>query len=205
MAGFGLVEALIAGALALLLLGLLHRFLVPVMQANARTSVKVHLRQQATVSLDKFTGDMTASSAHTVSYLAKDPDDPNSPIVVALTRLDSVTSTGTPLYQDYLTVYVWKPDKRQLIQKRCPPEPPNLKDAPSISRAVALSPEELQQLAATDNGTERILAGEVTLFDPFPDWPVSSPAKLRIRLEKDVPGRTAPEVLELERVVRFRN
>lgn len=203
--GIGLIEVLVAATLAILLLSLLHRFLVPVLQTNARVSVLVHLRQQATVSLEHLARDFRATSGSTISYLPRSSSAPDQPVVLALNRVESVTSSGRQLYENRVTLYVWDPVAKTLKREVWPPEPPTLAETPDGTRPITFDELELLELALTDNGTEKLLASDVEEFQPLQAWPITLPVEATLRLEKPQPGRESPAQLEIRKKLGFRN
>lgn len=201
--GIGLVEVIIGASLALLLLGLLHRLLLPVLHTGARTSVRVHLRQQAEVSIRKLQQDLRLTNGSALSYLPADPAQPDQPVVLALNRVDSVSGAGRRTYQPTVVVYTWDRTNKELRRHRI--DPTRLGLAPVLSLPTLLSDDQLRQVAQGTTGPGYLLAQGVENFDPLGSWPVTLPVRATIRLEKERGGQDAPEVLELNLVLGFRN
>ncbi|MCA9792207.1 MAG: hypothetical protein KC910_10445 [Candidatus Eremiobacteraeota bacterium] len=200
-----LIELIIYAGLSLLLLGLLFYLLWPSARASGAATAKVRLHQMATNVLSKLARDLASSNASAISLL--DSGDPAQPVGLALVQPRGLSASGQTSWQTEAICYLLLPDEGRLVRQLCPPEPPSVVFV--ASRPTLLSTEELLAVAQNPNQTRRTLAQQVTRFDIYHEGDtraqVVSPLRVRIRLEADVPGRTAPEVFELERTLALRD
>ncbi|MGE0495935.1 MAG: hypothetical protein AB7S38_42410 [Vulcanimicrobiota bacterium] len=203
--GVTLIELIIYAGLSLLLLGLLFYLLWPSARASGVATAKVRLHQMATNVLTKLGRDLATSNASAVSLL--DSAAAPQPNGLALVQARGLTASGQTSWQTEAICYLFLPEQGRVVRQLCPPEPPSVVFL--ASRPALLSASDLLAVAQNSNQTRRTLAQQVTRFEVFHEGDtrarVVSPLRVRIRLEADVPGRTAPEVFELERTFALRD
>lgn len=195
-----LLEVMVAFSLALILLTLLHRFLVPVIQVSSRVSTRTYLYDQAVHSLTVLTEDIRESTFGSVSYRA--PSEGKSP-TVALCRRDGLTSKGYARYEREAAVFFVDRENAELRRRTWPPEPPDFSKNLDASLPLRFAPAELD--AFDDHPRAgKLMATGVKEFQPFVEWPPSQVIVCRLVLEQDVPGKL-PARFELERKTALRN
>lgn len=200
--GLTLVEVLIASSMAVLLVWLLYQLLVPVAQAGSRTSVRVHMAQQATLAMDTIGRLLQSSGGSGISYLPASTS--GGPVVLAISPRAGLAATGRQIYSNEIEVVVWQPADGRLSIRTWPPGPPNLGLTPDSSSPTILTATQLGSFVPIADQA-KLLASNVVEFQPLSSFPPSPVSIMNIVLEKDVPGRTTPERFELNRSVYFRN
>lgn len=152
--GFTLVEVMVAGALSILVMGLVYAFLVPTMRAQLRGSTRAQLQLEATTALETIARDLYRSAPGAWS-LRSEP-----PAALGLMRQDTVLTTGQRAWETFVIVYAQLDDR--LVRRQWPPEPPSLGIPPPGGGApLRLGPAELAQVANTPAARSRWLARDV--------------------------------------------
>ncbi len=152
--GFTLVEVMVAGALTLLVLGLVYAFLVPTMRAQLKGTTRAQLQLEATNALETMARDLYRTAPGAWS-LRSEP-----PVALGLMRQDTVLATGQRTWDPFVIVYAQLDDR--LVRRQWPPEPPTLTVAvPGGSAPMRLGPDELRQVAREPAVGTRWLARDV--------------------------------------------
>lgn len=201
--GATLVEVMIAGSVALLLLGLLARFLVPAMRYSTEGSIKVELQQQAVIAINQMVSALQDSAAQGVSFTD------TAPIALGVVPIEDIDSNGQPVWSDELTVFYHDDTEDRLFKKTYPPTPPALPIAFASDRPPLVTRPQLSQIAGQPNASERSLARDVLEFEVSHQngkgSTIFQPIILRLLLEKEVPHTERRARVELTRRVFLRN
>ncbi|GMU50977.1 MAG: hypothetical protein AMXMBFR33_01230 [Candidatus Xenobia bacterium] len=152
--GFTLVEIMVAGALSLLVMGLVYAFLVPTMRAQLRGSTRAQLQLEATTALEAMARDLYRSAPGAWSLRTE------RPAALGLMRQDTVLATGQRAWESFVIVYAQLDDR--LVRRQWPPEPPSLGiPLPGGGAPLRLGAAELAQVANTPAAQSRWLARDV--------------------------------------------
>ncbi|HXE73733.1 MAG TPA: hypothetical protein VNO81_13810 [Candidatus Nitrosotenuis sp.] len=206
--GATLIEVLVGGGLAVLVLTVLIMFLLAAFKFSGQGTARVEMQQQAVVALERMASELQRSSTEAVALLSRDPLKPQNPVAFALTRLKDVSGEGDPIWEEKLIVYYWDRERSLLLRREWPPAPPTLGLSLSSRRANKVSPADLISLASSTNGTEKLLARGVCSFDVTHAGSGSSiepPLTLTLGLEREVARQKGPETFQLSRTVTLRN
>ncbi len=200
--GFTLVEVMVAGSVALLLLGLLVRFLVPAMRYTAEGNIRVDMQQQALIALNQMTAELQRSAPSGISFRA------TAPVALGIVAIDDIDGAGRPVWDNQALVYHFDSTSQTLVKETYPPANPDLGKTFLISRPTDFTPNELANLAGTANGSEKTLARGVIGFlvgdsDPTPG--LQPPIVLELQLEKEVPHTAKRASVTMTRRVFLRN
>lgn len=195
--GLTLVEVLVALTLGILLLALLNQLLVPVLRTNSRLSVRVHLRQQATTTLNHLSRDLRSTSGGGLSY------QPGPPLFLSVSPVSGLSSEGHPLHQSHLVLYRWSGEGGEVRRWQYDGTNPSTGLIFQPDRATLLSGVQIATLVSTEP-FGRFLAGGVTEFKAFESWPPGPLNRATITLERKV-GPNKVERLRVVEGVGFRN
>ena len=187
--GYGLMEVLIAVALAVLLLLMLHRFLVAILQGSSQNSVQVHLSRQANLLANRLEQDLKATDGSGLSYVRN-----SSLTAIAICKRDGLGPDGTRLYEQALRIYFWTPQSKQVL-------PAGL--VGDVTRAVHLDAEDLAVIVG-ELPSSKLVAASVVDFEPIQEWPPQAVTKIEVRLEQATGGVGRKADYELTREVGFR-
>lgn len=196
--GYGLIEVLIALALASLLTLLLHRFLVAILHASSKNAVQVHLSRQANNLATRLERDLKATDGSGLSYL-RDP----AVTAIAICRGNGLEPNGLRLYEQKLRVYFWKPESKQVryLELEAADLPGTV--VADVTQAIHLEPDELLVLLSGEPAS-KLVAASVIEFLPLQDWPPQPLTKLLVRLEQNTAGAGQRATYELVREIAFR-
>lgn len=192
---FTLLELVVASTLLLLLLGLAFSFLVPALRYSRTGMVESEIQQAATLSMRRIVGDLEDANAAGISWQSE-------PTVLSVHRVVDANDKGRKVYAGELVVYLWDKDRKLLLRRTWPPEPPSLPAAPTTDAPFRVDSVGLGLLAAERDGKERILARyveEFSLQHAGVDDHIGQPLTVRLLLENQT------EVFELEREVSLRS
>ena len=198
--GFTLLEVLVAGALGLMLLGLLHQFLVPIIETSSRVTAEEHLTDQGLLVLSRLSSELAESTPGSLSFSGPET---NQRRVVGVTRRDGVSAEGRKLWRKEASVYFWDQQSGQVRWRSWPPAPPDFGLIPRVDRPLVFSSDELNTLSNTVGGS-KLLASDVIEFQPFVDWPPTYSVTSRIVLEQKLPWERDAHC-EWSRVTAFKN
>ena len=196
--GYGLMEVLIAVALAVLLLLMLHRFLVAILQGSSQNSVEVHLSRQAHLLATRMERDLKETDGSGLSFVK------NSTLTaIAICKRDGLGPDGTRLYEQALRIYFWTPQTKQvrLFDLGTEDLPAGL--VGDVTRAVHLHGEDLAAIVG-EVPSSKLVAASVVEFEPIQEWPPQAVTKLTVRLEQATGGVGRKADYELTREVGFR-
>jgi hypothetical protein len=197
--GIGLIEVLIAAALGLVLLGLLHQMLVPVMRANSKTTVKVNLRLEATRTLAHLAEDLQGCGGTGLSY---QPATSSGRSLLAISSPTDITSSGRKVYEQRLLGYSWDPSSKE-VRRADWTESSGLGLTIDPSRPTILEPLELARLSSERN-MGRLLASGVEEFVPLDNWP-PEPCNTSVLVIARQYGPNQTLTLTVRRSISFRN
>ncbi len=199
---FTLVEVLVAGLLTLILLGMIFWFLIPSLRYSSQNAMRVEGQQQALNALNKAERDLQSTAMGGVSLFPQDPGNPNDPVGVALVPLRDVDNDSRQLWQTSWTLIYWDRGTRKLMRKT------ELHSSPDPRKPQLMTLTQFRSVCATPNGTEQMLATEVTDFDVLDATPGSGiglPLTLTVEVERKTAARPTPEKFQLERALTLRN
>lgn len=196
--GFTLPEALIAGGIVLLLLGVLIQTLLPALRYSAEGTVRVELQQSGYLALRQITDDLQKTTAAGVSFQA-------TPVAaLAINSIDSIDGTGKRVWSDQVHLYGLDSPSRKLLLE------PHTVTQTSLALPSLLSTSDITTLMSGTSGRERTLASNVENFEVTPYLSATAtlpaqPMSVRIRLGKDLPHTAHRAQIELMRSVFLRN
>ncbi|MBI3927350.1 MAG: type II secretion system protein [Armatimonadetes bacterium] len=201
--GLSLIEVLVAAALSLMLLGLFWTFLVPAFGYYVRGAARAELQQSALVAGEKVVADLRRSAPGGISIRSAGTD---SPTVLAVHPLETVTADGTQVWSDQLTIYFWWASDGRLWAKKWPPGPPEAGFSVQSDKPIRVDEATLLEVAQERNGTETMLAENVARFevvDAAPEPGISRPVTLTLEFEKET--SSGPQRLTVSQDVFLRN
>lgn len=199
--GLTLLEMIVAAALFGLLATLIVQVLVPVGKGSVRATQQVELQQSAALALDQLARDVTASAPRGVTVAASGGTAADSTALVGIQRLQDVAADGSQVLDDRLVVVWWNAQEGRLWRKTWPPGPPD-DDDHLPGTQWRLSAAELGQVAAAQNGYERMLARNVKSFSLTLN---AESVSVKLSLEAPAPDGRPPERFELERHIYLRS
>ncbi len=192
------MEVLIAVALAVLLLLMLHRFLVAILQGSSQNSVQVHLSRQANLLATRLEQDLKATDGSGLSYVKN-----SSLTAIAICKRDGLGPDGTRLYEQALRIYFWTPQSKQVRVFDLGSEDLPAGLVGDVTRAVHLDAEDLAVIVG-ELPSSKLVAASVVDFEPIQEWPPQAVTKIEVRLEQATGGVGRKADYELIREVGFR-
>ncbi len=209
LAGFTLLEVLVATALMLMLFGLVFAFLIPGMRTYALGSVQAEMQQEATMLLRNITNDLdlAVSGGVTVSPVTI-PTPNNGPVYLAVMKIESINDKGQQKWEDALYVYYWEKSGASVIRKIWTSTSlPSL--GKTLSAPVHFSDSELTQIINEPTLRTKVVARDVSLFEiagaTGSAWP-QPPYTVTVEItRKAATGRSEPEKFKLCRIFSLRN
>ncbi len=193
------VEMMIACAVVVLLGLMTINFLVPALSLSAQGSIRAEMQQQASVAMIRMVQDLEATSVGGIGLL---PPNGTNPTGFAVNKIVAA-SDQSQTWADNLVCYLYYPDKKKLMRKTFPPNPPALTLPFNTNRPFRVTPVDLMQIANQANGTEMTLAINVEGF--VVDMPGRSPVEIKLTLQQTVPHTQKLESLQFRRSVTVRN
>lgn len=112
--GLTLTEVIVAAALGLMALGLAWSYLIPVLRASTRGSLRVEMEQQALVALGKIVGDLQSSNVGGLSVRVTDP------VALVIQPLKGVREDGVQVWDQGVVVYYRDSESRALVRFEYP-------------------------------------------------------------------------------------
>lgn len=149
-----------------MVLGFAVYCLTVTLRAFSRGSNRNDLQQQAVVVLNHMIADLEATSVAGLAIQNGDGSAAGVPVAIALQKVaGTLPPDGMLGWQQAIVVYAWDPHSGYIVRREfASPDAlamaVNLK--PQIPRRVGATV--LQQMAATPNRTDRLLARDVTSF-----------------------------------------
>ncbi|MBI3924749.1 MAG: type II secretion system protein [Armatimonadetes bacterium] len=186
--GFTLPEVLVAAVLTVLFFGMVFAVLIPGARSYVRGAVRADLSQQAALALKALTEDLEATAPALVGVTAQD----RFPVILSMTRLAGVESSGERVWEDRVVLYCWDREKARLLRRE-------VEASLDPRRPRRLTDIEAAALAAGSAREERIMARDLDLFEVAPADP--GPVEVRLRLQRSGAHQTKPEVVELARKI----
>lgn len=193
--GFTLLEVLVAGVLALLLLGLAVGYLFPSLRAAAKFRERSHLQQQAQVIVAKIQQAAQRTSPAGFSW----SEEPQR--VVAFNPAEDLQVLhGVVIWSQRYDLFWWDPDQRALKTEHWPPGTGILSGDEHLPvRAKRLEPLRLNQIVS-DLEAAKVLSWEVRNFDieqQGTEGELRLPVFLTLELGREVvqPGQESWQVL----------
>ncbi len=196
--GFTLPEILIAGGLALLLMGVLIQSLIPAMRYSAEGAVRVELQQAGILALQRMTSDLQKTTAAGVS-LKTGPVD-----AMAVNTIQTVDSGGVRVWSDEINVYSYDPTRKRIEVET------QKVTTPTTAFPNILTSVQIQSIASSQSGRERLLALNVDEFVISPAASATTtlsaqPLSITLKMGKDLPHTPKRATMELVRSVFLRN
>lgn len=158
---FTLLEAIVAGAMLLLLLALTTRALISALSTARRGEQSASLQNQAAVSLNWLTADLRQTKLPQVTLYSS-----SDRAALGLVRFsDRATSTGMLVWEQNLVAYSWHRPTGRLTRRLWPPQPPALSLTLSPGYPAQVTSDQLRQIAETEVTGQRLLATRLKLFE----------------------------------------
>ena len=198
MKAFTLLEVLVAGAIAFLILFLTVQFVIPAMKLSQRTQGRTQMQQGAYTALQKIAQDLQESNAAGLSFRA--PDLVSNVTILVTHPLSAQLLEGRPVYLPRLISYTLA-SSGSLQRKIWQPPPSGLTLQADQGRRLDAS-ELLNLAAATGEYESRQVCRDVYEMSisssvPPPNW--GNPLRLRLAL------RQGQDSFVLEQVRWLRN
>jgi hypothetical protein len=194
--GFTVVEILIAGALAVLVLGIMFSFLTRTTRVTAKGTLRTDMQQAAVRVMNSISRDLELSSAGGVSIDCT----AGGPVMMGVIPIRNVSDDGTQQWDNRLTVYSWGSAGSPVIKKMWKNgDPPTLAVPLSLNGAMPLRVPgtTLSSIAGEPGLQAQILATGVKSFSITHIGTGSSvepPIEVTIELERS--GNTGSTVKE---------
>lgn len=214
---FTLLELLVTMTLLTLVVALGLAFLLPVLRASTRGTLRVEMEQQATVAMNRLVTDLRRTSVSGLS-LRSGPD----PVAVAACPVSGpdlragqpgpVQPDGTVVWSDFFILYSWTAAEAKLKRREWPPGAPSPGPLEtSILNPRHLSADRMAEILAQPAPREIVLATGVKSFEIVPapggtDTLVMQPVAFKLVLErKGNTGHEKPEQFTMIRTLYLRN
>lgn len=194
-AAFTLAEALIAALLLSLLLGVLVQLVLPLGGALRSASHLVAFQQSAAILMDRLRKDSTATPDSAILSRAQPAGR-----TVCLQPVERMSADGAQVFSAQLILYVWRVSDGRVMRKTWPPSPPQLTRLPQPGSLFLPSEAELDQMIATRNGSEKVLAIELEGFQVD-----KQAALLLVQLKFAWLGGKQPERFQLDQQIFLPN
>lgn len=200
------VEMLIACAVLTLLVVMGFNFLYPAWVLSAQGSIRADMQQQGSLALNQMARDLESSSIGGVGLLPPNGTNPTGFSVVRLLRYAPDGSKVWPDGSDGSAVlYLYFPPQRKLVRKTFPPGPPALTLPFAPSRPIRIPATDIESIANSTNGTERVLAINVEGLTVNLAPPGTSPITVTLAFSQVVPHLQKVEAFTLRRAISVRN
>ncbi len=200
------VEMLIACAVVTILVVMGFNFLYPAWVMSAQGSIRSDMQQQASLSLNQMARDLETSSIGGLGLLPPNGTNPTGFSVVKLLRFAPDGSKVWPDGTDGSAVlYIYFPTQRKLVRKTYPPGPPVLSLPFAPSRPIRIPATDIETIANSTNGTERVLAINVEGLTVSLASPGTSPVTVTLTFRQVLPHLQKIEAFTLRRAISVRN
>ena len=110
------MEVLVASAVGLMLLTLVHRFLLPMSELQALGSQRADLQRMAVHTLNLLAGEVRNSSPNGISLLMR-KDHADCPVILAFFPIAGVTADGTVTHRSEPVLYYWDRKRGHLVRQ----------------------------------------------------------------------------------------
>ena len=194
--GFSLLEIMVSMTLALVVFGLTVSFLVSGFRYSGRFSAQGEIQQQLAAAFSRMEMELRTG---TVTGLSTASDGQG--VILSTVALEDLTSSGAARWSDHAVVFVWDKATEKLWSKTWPPKPPVLAFVFDPVNLTPVPSSDLRAIADATNGTEKILAIGVQLFQVTS--PPTSPLSITLRASRNYNGGSVR--FELTRTVAMRN
>ncbi len=156
--GFTVLEMLVVGAVALVILVLLTDLFVTAMRRTQDGRLRVDMQQRAIFAVRRWEDDIERVSARSVVL------KPAEPAAVSMTAADAVNSNGTITWSKTIVCWGLLREERKLIRDTYPPEVPAF--AEPLTSAAPYLPTylELDSLIKETSGAEKTMCEDVEEF-----------------------------------------
>lgn len=141
--------------MALLLAGLAMNFVLSIYHTAGRATVRDGLHSKASVVMTRIIDELRECTAGSVA---------TSPVGLALTPLESTTSTGQKVWAEYSSFYFWSEPRGELFYRKCPPYPSGTSWENGPTRYPAFEESDLSSLFNPDGERAVGLCGDVKKF-----------------------------------------
>lgn len=202
--GLSLLESLVAAGLLALLTGMALMFLVPSLRMSTRSGLRVEMQQQASVLLERLQVDLEHSAPAGVALLPG--RDATQMSGISIQALQGFTSLGAQVWEPKVIAYVWLPGPAVIKRETWTPSlSPSLPVMLMSFRPSRLTYQDLITLSNDPSNPEVVVARGVQLLEVNPGPSGMGAVVIHLVLQREVPGRSTPERLEVRRGVMLRN
>lgn len=177
--GFTVPEILVAAFLGLVVLGMMAQILVPSMLMFRVQSARSDVQQAPLAVVHCLSRALLNTQVESITVLS-------APTAVCWREVDEDApfdiSSGRPRLRPAFSVLYHEPSTKLVWIKRWPPDPPSLPVTFAGDDPPLLSADRLRSVVGARNGTERVLARNVTALTVAGDDPGASLLVLPLRV-----------------------
>lgn len=156
--GFTIVEVMVMAVVGLIVTGILFEFFVTAAHRTEDSRVRVDLQQNGINVLRYIERDLSLTSIHGIAVAE------GTPYVISITRVADWTPAPGVRWEKEQTLYEYDKDKKTLTMESYPPKAPTYSDDLSELAPYLPTAAELQAVATTPGGKERILSSSIEEF-----------------------------------------
>lgn len=151
-AGFTIVEMMVVCAVAFVILGLLADVFIVALQRTNDGRLRVDMQQRGIFAITRWERDIDRTAA---SGMVMEPGDPKR---VAMCRAKSIASTGTPLWEDKIVLWAYRPAQHILTRAVY------FRTSDALWFEAPLTLADLQSLSEETSLEEKTMCGDVEEF-----------------------------------------
>lgn len=157
--GFSIVEVMVIASVSLVILALLADVFIQALHRTEDGRLRVDMQQRAVFAINVWERDIEKTSARAMVVREGDP------YCVALTKAERVSGDkGTVTWMPEIICWAYKKGERVWQRETYPPKEPSFGKELSQLAPYLPTSGELEALAKTDGGTEKIMCDNVEEF-----------------------------------------